>query len=381
MRHQNSVLHAILQFIPWNSFDRLVDEHEADARVRRFSSKSHLVTLVHAQLSGAQSLRDIETNLASHRTGLYHLGVRAPARSTLADANGKRSAALFGDLFGVLLKQAHPALRRHARDAVNLIDATHIPLSALAKDWVHGGRKSGVKMHTVLDAGSGLPIHFDVAQASINDVTMAKGLEIRPGQTYVFDLGYYDFGWWRELHRAGCRFVTRLKTHTRPAVVETRRVKDDGPIKSDKIIAMTWRLKSNRTNPLTDVPLREIEVVIETGKKLRIVTNDLEASAEDIANLYKTRWQIELFFKWVKQNLKIKRFIGTSENAIKLQITIAMIAYLLLRMAHAAKSKGQNLLVFMRLVRANLMHRRMLDRLLEAPPDTSDPDQGNLQLC
>lgn len=382
MRHHNSVLHGLLQFIPWGRFERLVDEHGADARVRRFSTKSQLVALLHAQLSGAQSLREIEATMSSHRSRLYHLGAEAPARSTLADANANRPAAVFGALFASLLKQAHPGLRRNAREAVNLIDATHIPLGALAKGFAHDGRGSGAKMHTVLDAASGLPVTFDVTHARINDITMAKDLRRHAGQTYVFDLGYYDFGWWRDLHAARCRFVTRLKTHTRPQIVEVRPVAAGGPVKSDKIVRMAWRMTANRTNPLAQVPLREIEVVIESGKKLRIVTNDLDATADEIAALYKMRWQIELFFRWVKQNLKIKRFIGTSENAVRLQIAVAMIAYLLLRIAHAAQSNVLSLLEFTRLIRANLMHRRSLHSLrMPNPPDHLHPDQKQLALC
>jgi hypothetical protein len=384
MRHHNSLLHQLLQFVPWSTFDQLVERYEADARVRRLTTKSQFVALLHGQLSGAHSLREIEATLTSQATRLYHVGAKAPARSTLADANARRPAEVFCDLFGALLCQAGRGLRRHAREAVHLLDATHLPLQALAQAWAPGksGQAAAAKLHVDLDGTAGLPVHFEVTPARINDITVAKALILRPGETYVFDLGYYDFGWWRELHDAGCRFVTRLKRHTRPTVVETRPVADGGPIVTDRIVRLDGRLKSNRINPLAGLELREIEVVIATGTRLRIISNDLAASAETIAALYKARWHIELFFRWVKQNLKIRHFLGTSGNAVRAQIAVALIAFLLLRMAHAAQTAVPSILTFTRLVRANLMHRRALDRL-KGPPDPKPPnhDQSELDLC
>lgn len=381
MRHHNSLLHQLLQFVPWSKFDQLVDRYGADARTRRLSSKSQLVALLHGQLSGAHSLREIEATLASQAARLYHVGAKAPARSTLADANARRPAGVFCDLFGVLLLHAHTGLRRHAREAVHLLDATHLPLHALAQAWAPGkrGQAAAAKLHVDLDGTAGLPVHFEVTPARINDITVAKTLIARPGETYVFDLGYYDFGWWRELHDAGCRFVTRLKRHTRPSLVAERPVAEGGPIVADRIVRLDGRLKSNRLNPLAGLELREIEVVIATGTRLRIISNDLAAPAEAIATLYKTRWQIELFFRWVKQNLKMRRFLGTSENAVRTQIAIALIAYLLLRMAHAAQTAVPSILTFTRLVRANLMHRRALQSL-NAPPDPRPPNHNQWEL-
>lgn len=384
MRHHNSLFHQMLQFVPWNRFEQLVASHGADTRVRRLTTKSQLVALLYGQLSGAQSLRDIEVTLSSQATRLYHLGASAPHRSTLADANARRPARLFVELFDALLQRAHPGLRRHAREAIHLIDATCVPLHALARSWAPDKKRggAGAKLHVDLDAGTGLPVHFDITPVRTNDITIAKATVAVPGETYVFDLGYYDFGWWRRLHDAGCRFVTRLKCHTRPSLVETRVVAAGGPIKTDRIVRLDGRLASNRASPLAGIDLREIEVEISTGKRLRIVTNDLETSAEAIADLYKTRWQIELFFKWVKQNLKIRRFLGTSENAVTIQIAVALIAYLIIRMAHAAQPAVGQVLAFTRLVRANLMHRRRLDRLDRPPePIRTNPAQHELALC
>jgi len=192
-------------------------------------------------------------------------------------------------------------------------------------------------------------------------------MPIEAGATYVFDLGYYDYGWWARLDAAGCRIVTRFKANTPLSLVKELPVPAGGAILSDRVGYLPARQARSRKNPFQD-PVREVRVRIETGKVLRILCNDLDATAEEIADLYRRRWQIELFFRWVKQTLKIRRFLGTSENAVRIQIAVALIAFLLLRLAQAAQTAVQSPLAFARLVRANLFHRRPLNRLLQPPP-------------
>lgn len=385
MRHHNSLFHRLLQAVPWVRFEGLVDHYGADARVRRLTTKSQLIALIYAQLSGAQSLREIEQSLASHQTRLYHLGATRPARSTLADANQKRPAQLFADLFALLTMQATPGLRRATREAIHLVDATSIRLTDLSRAWAGCGRNGClVKVHVDFDAGEEVPANFAITPAWVNDICMAETMPVEPGATYVFDLGYYDFSWWAKLNEAGCRVVTRLKSHTRPRVLETRDVKAGSNVTSDKVIAIDGRLRSVRgaRHPLHGVALREVDVVIETGKTLRLLTNDLDSPAEFIAELYKARWQIELFFRWVKQNLRIKRFLGVNENAVRIQIAVALIAYLILRIVHRAQRYEESLLTFARLVKTNLMHRRPLQNLhAPLPPQPPDPRQQELALC
>src|ERR1700736_1528486 len=197
-------------------------------------------------------------------------------------------------------------------------------------------------------------------------------MPIEPGATYVFDLGYYDYAWWAKLDAAQCRIVTRLKSNTPLAVVEELAVPADSAILSDRIGHLPARQGSGRNNPFQD-PVREVRVKLDTGKVLRILSNDLDASAREIADLYKRRWAIELFFRWVKQTLKINHFVGVSENAVRIQITVALIAFLLLRLAHEADPIVKSPLAFARLIRANLMHRRAIATLLKEatpPPDT-----------
>ena len=189
----------------------------------------------------------------------------------------------------------------------------------------------------------------------------------------MFDLGYYDYLWWSMLDEAGCRIVTRLKANTPFEVVENRPVPAGTSIQSDRTGYLPRRQAAARRNPMSGL-VREVQVRIETGKVLRIFTNDLTASAQEIADLYKRRWAIELFFRWVKQTLKISHFLGTSETAIRIQITIALIAFLLLRLAHDATKIAVSPLTFARLIRTNLMHRRAIAELLQPTPQPR-PDQ------
>jgi IS4 transposase len=375
MRHHNSVFHEVSKHIPWAAFDRLVEEHGADRRVRTLSTKDQLMALLYGQLSGAQSLREIEVGLSSHRARLYHLGAQAPARSTLSDANSKRPCAVFAGLFAHMAGQASRGLRKKIGEAVRLIDATGLKLSGLS-DWASfSAGVCGAKLHVVYDPDAARPLYAAVTTARINDIVAGKAMPIERGATYVFDLAYYDFAWWADLDAAGCRIVTRLKKNTPLAVVAERPVPAGARVLSDKIGHLPERVKHGRKNPFRD-PVREVRVNTETGKELRILTNDLDAPADEIADLYKRRWQIELFFRWIKQTLKIRHFLGTSENAVRIQVAVALIAFLLLRLAQATAKTIESPLAFARLVRANLMHRRSLDALLDPPPPIiQDPRQ------
>lgn len=382
MRHQNTVIHAVLKHLPWNFLERAVEKYGADKLSRTLTTKQHVIALLFGQMSGATSLREIEAGMESHAARLYHVGSGAVKRSTLSDANNHRSWQVFGELCAHMLAQAHRGLRRALKDAVRLIDSTNMKLSSLSADWATFSTDVfGAKTHIVYDPHADRPVYFAVTPAKVNDITVAKAMPVEPGVTYVYDLGYYDFGWWAALDEAGCRFVTRLKRNTPFTAVHESPVPQGCNIISDRIGHLPLRLARSRKNPL-QVPVREIVVVSDPGTVLRIVTNDLDAPATDITDLYKQRWQIELFFRWVKQTLRIKRFIGVSENAVRIQIAIALIAFVLLRLAQAVQTVVKSPLAFARLVRANLMHRRPLDRLLGPPaPAPKSTNQLSLKLC
>ena len=377
MRHQNSVFHSVLKHVPWQRFERLVATHNADARARRLTTKQQFIALLYGQLLGATSLREIVTGLESHVALLYHLGGAPVRRSTLSDANALRPAALFAELLGLLMQQAHDRLRRSLAETVYLIDATSVRLNAGWAQFSAG--VCGAKVHVIYDPDADRPIYAAVSVAKVNDITMAQQMPIEPGATYVFDLGYYDYAWWAELDAAQCRIVSRFKSNTPLALVEELPVPADSNILSDRIGFLPARQANSRHNPMADA-VREVRVKTETGKILRVLSNDLDAPAQEIADLYRRRWAIELFFRWIKQTLKITRFLGTSENAVRIQIAVALIAFLLLRLAQDTHKLVESPLAFARLIRVNLMHRRRIDRLLEPEPDPlANPAQFALQ--
>jgi IS4 transposase len=278
------------------------------------------------------------------------------------------------------MKQAHRGLRRKLAETTYLIDATSVRLNERSAGWARfSAGVCGAKVHVIYDADADRPIYAAVTPANVNDITMAQQMPIEPGATYVFDLGYYDYAWWAKLDAVGCRIVTRFKSNTPLEVVEELRVTPGSNILSDRIGFLPARQARSRRNPIQDA-VREVRITTDTGRVLRILSNDLDASAQDIADLYRRRWAIELFFRWVKQTLKITRFVGTSENAIRIQIAVALIAFLLLRLAQAAQKAVPSPTVFSRLVRANLMHRRSIDNLLEPPPIAPDQRQMSLSL-
>ncbi len=380
MPHHNSVLHDLLKHLPWDAFDALVSEHGADKHVRRLSTRSQLVAMLYGQLSGASSLREVVGGLESHANRLYHLGARPVMRSSLADANAKRPHDVFAGLFAEMVKRAHRGLRCKIAESVYLIDSTGIRLTGLSADWARfSAGVCGAKAHVIYDADAERPVYASITASRVNDITAAQVMPIEAGATYVFDLGYYDYAWWAKLDAEGCRIVTRFRSSTPLSVTAELDLPEGSNILSDRIGLLPRRQKKNRKNPFSD-PVREVRVKTKTGKVLRILSNDLDLPARDIAELYKRRWAIELFFRWVKQTLKIKHFLGTSENAVRIQIAVALIAYLLLRLAQAAQKHVKSPIAFARLVRANLMHRKRLDRLLKPEnPIPKNPNQLLLQ--
>jgi len=333
---QDSVLHGLLKQIPWGTFDRLVDRHNGDWDGRVTKSRPHLIAMLYAQFCGARGLREIEASLKSHAGKLYHLGGCTISKSALSTANASRPVEVFAGLLSALIAQLQNGYRRKIRDCVRLVDSTSVRLSSLSGDWAtFSTGVCGAKAHIIYDPDADQPLYLMVTPSNVNDITAAKAMPIEAGATYVFDLGYYDYGWWATLDQAGCRIVTRLKSNTPFEVVDDRPVAFGSSILSDRTGYLPKRLAASRHNPMPGL-VREVRVMIETGKVLRIFTNDLTASAEDIAELYKRRWAIELFFRWIKQTLKITHFLGTSENAVRIQMTVALIAFVLLRLAHDA---------------------------------------------
>ncbi len=367
MRHQNSVFHDVLKFVPWAVFDRLVEKHGSDELVRKFTTRHQLIAMLFGQFSGAASLRDIEAAMASHQGRLYHVGVKGMCRSTLADANRCRSPLVFSQLFEHMLGMTTRAVRRKMGEAVRLIDSTSLPLAGVGAQWARfSADVCGAKAHVVYDPDLGRPVYHAVTAANVNDIVAAKQMPIEAGATYVFDLGYYDYVWWARLHDADCRIVTRFKSNTPLHDARAMPIEPGSGVLSDRIGFLPSRQANSRKNPMQDA-VREVVVTTETGKRLRILSNDLDAPAKEIADLYKRRWRIELFFRLMKQMLRITHFLGRSENAVRIQIAAALIAFLILHMLQELNKAKHGFLELVRLVRANLMHRKDFTRLRQKP--------------
>jgi hypothetical protein len=367
VRHKTTVFHDVVKLIPRRKFKELVDKHGTDDLVRKVTTEQQLIALLFAQLAGVTSLRAIEATMGSHQARLHRLGGAVPARSTFSDANRERSSLVFSGLFEHMLGLAARPFRREMGEVVRLIDSTSLHLAGLGTQWARfSAEVCGAKAHVIYDPDLGRPVYHMVTNAKVNDIVAAKKMPIDKGATYVFDLGYYDYGWWARLHAACCRIVTRFKSNTPLRQARQMPVEPGSGVLSDRIGFLPARQANSRKNPMPEA-VREVVVMTETGKKLRILSNDLDAPAKEIADLYKRRWQIELFFRTMKQTLKITHFIGRSENAVRIQIAVALIAFLLLQMLQKMAQAKHGFLEIVRLVRVNLMHRKDFTRLRHVP--------------
>ena len=320
---------------------RTVAAHDGDHGVgsgdNAWTCERHLKSLLFAQWQGLTSLREIVAGLVAHSRSFYHLNLRAPCRSTLADANRARPAAAFRDIARVLIPVAAGRLRQDGEALIRLLDATPIPLKGDGFAWAEANaRTRGLKLHLLLEPRQRRPVWFDVSSAKVDDVVAGRAIPLEPGATYVFDKGYTDYRWWAGIIAAKGFFVTRRKRNAHCRLVRQRRAKGDG-ILAERLIQIGHRQPRGGApvNPLYEVTLREIVVARpDHDQPLCLLTNDRKRPATAIAQLYKARWEIELLFKWLKQNLKIRRFLGRSENAVRMQIYVALIAFMLLRILH-----------------------------------------------
>lgn len=385
MRYRDSIFAQLLKPISRRWLKSRAEALDADAYDKQFHSWDHLVTLVFAQLSSVNGLRGLEAVWNANKHHHYHLGVGTIARSTLSDANARRPVALFCETFEMLSGLADRTLRREGAEMLRLIDATPIPLDRVVGWAAWNGRTRGLKLHVMYDPGADHPRLIEITPATVNDVEVGRAMPIEAGATYVVDKGYCDYAWWTRLNAAGARFVTRPKTNARYQVLRRRPLRkktgDGFKVIDDADVGLATQGKKQLA-----IPMRRVRVIREDGSKLSILTNDLERSAIDIAMLYRTRWQIELLFRWIKQHLKLAKFLGRCENAIRLQILAAMIAYLLLRIAARTHRSTMPAIRFAELVSQCLFTRKPIARVDKPPdvnPSTAKPkcSPNQLQLC
>ena len=328
MAHSSTVLSQMLKLLPRHEFDALARQHHRDRKLRKISRWSQFVAMSSAQLTGRASLRDLLGNLVAQSSKLYHLGVGLISRSSLARVNEQQPWTLYEALFFKLLGRCQQRAPGHGfrfKHKLFSLDASTIDVCLsmfpLAK---FRQAKGGIKLHVGLDHAGMLPTFVSITDAKTPDVTAGRALALPSGSMLAFDRGYTDYTWYNQLNDRGISFVTRLKRNASYRVVQRRKVPTGKHLTCDQTIELTSAKGKNCPIALRRVGYRDPE----TGKHYVFLTNNFKLAAATIAAIYKSRWQIELFFKWIKQNLKIKTFLGTSKNAVMTQIWIAMCVYL-----------------------------------------------------
>ena len=384
MKASCSMFSQILKLIPRSDFERIVKETGAEYRSKGLSSWSQFVGMLFCQLGRAHSLREIEGGLKSCEGKLAHLGIEAPARSSLSYANGHRPWELFEkvfyELFETVAAKAVGKKKFRFKNKLVSLDSTVIDLCLSMYDWAKFRRTKGaVKLHLVLDHDGYLPCFGIITEGKVADVKAAHQMHFAPDTIVVDDRGYNDYRLFAKWTEGGVYFVTRMKDNALFEVVEERAAPKNRNILKDQTIRLTGAGAQDKCPHL----LRRIEAVREdTGGILVFITNHHGLGASTIAAIYKDRWQIELFFKALKQNLKIKTFVGTSANAVKTQIWTALISMLLLRYLQLASRFGWSLSNLVALLRMNLFtHRNLmawLDNPFTTPPDPQDSPQAVL---
>lgn len=365
MSHCNTIFSQILKFVPRHEFETLAKQHHSGRSFRTASRWSQFVILAMAQLAGRKSLRDIVENVSVQAHRLYHLGSAKLTRSNLSRINEDKPYTLYESLAGKLLSRCQgmtPGHNFRFKNPLYSLDASTINLCLSVFPWANfRTTKSAVKLHVGLNHSGYLPEFVTITEGKTSDIEIGRTLQFPQGSIVVADRGYCDYSWYNQLTEKNIFFVTRLKSNTKFKVVSRDPVLKYKGLTSDQIIKFTG-LKSAKE---CLIQLRRIGYRDkETGKHYIFLTNNFKLSAKTIADIYKARWQVELFFKWIKQNLKIKTFVGTSKNAVMTQIWIAVCVYLLLAFIKFQSTMSKSMQQILRLLQLNLFEKRDLMALL-----------------
>ncbi|WP_345427254.1 IS4 family transposase [Halioxenophilus aromaticivorans] len=381
MAHHNTIFSQLLKFIPRHEFETLANQHHQGRKLRKMSRWSQFVALGLGQLSGRSSLRDIVTNVSAQASKLYHLGASTVSRSSLARVNEQQPHTLYEALFGKLLARCQGLAPKHGfrfKNKLYSLDASTIDLCLDVFPWAtFRSTKGAIKLHVGLDHSGYLPTFMTVTDGKAHDVTVGRTLKLPKQSIVVFDRGYTDCKWYNLLDNNDIFFVTRQKSNATFDVIERRSVTKKSGLTSDQTIKIKGSKAADCPIALRRIGFRDPG----TGKHYVFLTNNFKLAASTIANIYKSRWQIELFFKWIKQNLKIKTFLGTSKNAVLTQVWIAVCMYLLLAYIKFCNKLNSSLQQILRLLQLNLFERRgLVDLLRGDPPKPLDPQlQTQLQ--
>jgi Domain of unknown function (DUF4372)/Transposase DDE domain len=374
----------IMDFLPWSTFERIVARYDGDRAVRKLSCATQYQVMAFAQLTYRESLRDIEACLSAQTAKLYHMGFREPVRrSTLADANESRDWRIYAEFAQRLIAQARrlyasESLEVDLANTVYALDSTTIDLCMSVFPWAHfRSTKSAVKMHTLLDPRGNIPSFIHISDGKLHDVHALDMLIPEAGAIYVMDRGYIDFARLHALHQAGAFFVTRAKSN-----LNAHRVYSADTNRTTGVIAdQTIALDGSRTSRDYPVHLRRVRFRdSETDKTLIFLTNQTALPALTICDLYKSRWQVELFFKWIKQHLRIKQFYGTSENAVKTQIWIAVSVYVLVAIVRKRLGLEAPLYTLLQVISVTVFEKIGIQTAFSQSPDRYDTAQDDNQL-
>ena len=324
----------VMEFMPWKTFGRIIERHRGDAGVRTLGCADVFRVMAFAQLTWRESLRDIEVCLTANHTKLFHMGLKGvPARSTLSDALNQRDWRIYHAIAMRLIARARELYIRDPMDValdttVYALDSTTIDLCLSLFDWApFRSTKAAVKIHTLLDLRGNIPAFIHVSNGKMSDVKVLDILPVEAGAFYIMDRGYVDFARLYKLHQMGAFFVMRAKCDLNARRVYSTATDRTTGVICDQLIALNgYRVAKNYPEHIRRIRFKDPE----TGKTLIFLTNNTTLPPLTIAALYKSRWQVELFFKWIKQHLRIKRFLGTSENAVKAQIWCAVSTYVLI---------------------------------------------------
>jgi hypothetical protein len=386
MNAGQTVFRQLLQFLPRHEFNLCVRRYRGEYRARSFTAFDQFLCLAYAQLSGRESLRDIETCLNSHQEKLYHIGFRgAVARSTLADANERRDWRIFQDFGQVLIGMAQQLYRDEPlaielRQPLFAFDSTTIDLCLSLFPWAEfRTTKAAVKMHTLVDLRGIIPTFVAVTTGKVHDVKMLDEMPVTEDAIYTMDRGYVDFARLYAIHRQGAFFVVRAKDNLSYQRLYSAPKDKEAGVRADQVIALVTQ-KSKKGYPER---LRRVSYVDkERNKRLVFLTNHFEIDATTVADIYKQRWHVELFFKWIKQHLRIKAFYGTSINAVKSQVWIALCIYLLVAIAKRQLGIQCTLYTFLQILEVNLFEKKPIFSLvaeaLKQIPDSQEFNQLNL---
>ena len=374
----------LMDFLPWTTFARLVARYGGDHHVKSLRCTEHFRAMAFAQLTYRESLRDIEVCLSAQASKLYHMGFReAVRRSTLADANEVRDWRIYADFAQVLIGQARKlyaddALGTELAETVYALDSTTIDLCLSVFPWaLFRSAKAAVKLHTLLDLRGAIPSFIHISDGKLHDVNVLDLLIPEPGAIYVMDRAYLDFERLYALHQAGSFFVTRAKANLDARRVYSSPTDRAAGLMPDQTIALNGYL-SQRHYP---DHLRRIRFKDpKTGKSLVFLTNQFTLPATTICALYKARWQVELFFKWIKQHLRIKRFYGTSENAVKSQLWIAVSVYVLVAIAKKRLDLEASLYTLLQILSVTLFEKMPIQQAFAAHDYQMDPVESGNQL-